>query len=210
MKYPRTYHCPTSENLQNDDRKIETMDTLWGRSVVITEKLDGENYSLHSDRVHARSEEGEFHPWQSTVKAMWGGIRHLIPDHIQICGENIYAKHSIYYDRLNAFYYVFNVIDKERNVFLSVDECLTWCERLGLEYVPILEHRLLLAPYEMPKKSAFGDEIEGYVIRVVEEFSVEDYDKFCCKAVRKNHVRTTEHWSKSWIPNRLRSESGRI
>lgn len=206
MKYPRTMHVPFSENLQNDDRKIESMDTLWGKNVIIGEKLDGENCSLHSNGIHARSEDGDSYPWQSTVKSLWGSIRYKIPEHIQICGENMYAKHSIYYDGLTSFYYVFNVIDKKRKVFLSTDECLSWCEELGLEYVPIL-YKGILTPdkCQMPKTSAFANEVEGYVIRVAEEFPVEDYKKYCAKFVRKGHVRTDEHWSKNWSPNKLRT-----
>lgn len=205
MKYPKTMHTPQSPNLQNDDRRIDTMDTLWGREVVVTEKLDGENTSLHTDHIHARSESGDSYPWQSTVKALWGGIRHKIPSHIQICGENMYACHSIEYKELTAFYYVFNVIDKERNVFLSLDNTLEWCERLGLQYVPILYHGPL-APtsLKMPAKSAYGDTAEGYVIRVVEEFPVDQYKHYCAKYVRKGHVQTTEHWTKSWHPNKLK------
>lgn len=179
------------------------MDTLNGHSVIITEKLDGENTSLHTHKLHARSEDGSHYPWQAVVKGMWGSISHLIPEHIQICGENMYAKHSIYYDQLTAFFYVFNIIDKERQVFLSVEDTLQWCEKLGLKYVPILEHRLMPVSYKMPEKSAFGKEIEGYVIRVVEEFPVEDYKKYCAKFVRKGHVRTNKHWSKNWSPNKL-------
>lgn len=182
------------------------MDTLYGRQVIITEKLDGENTSLHTDHIHARSEDGDSYPWQSTVKALWGSLRYKIPEHIQICGENMYAKHSIYYDRLTAFYYVFNIIDKKRKVFLSVDECLTWCEELGLEFAPLLYRGVLTRDKcKMPKESAFANEVEGYVIRVIEEFPVEDYKKCCAKFVRKGHVRTTEHWSRIWSPNKLRT-----
>lgn len=43
-KYPRTYHLPFSEGLQNDDRKVD--DDWWeylkDKTLVLTEKLDGE------------------------------------------------------------------------------------------------------------------------------------------------------------------------
>ena len=204
MKYPKTYHLPDSPNLQNDDRRIESMDHLWGKSVIITEKLDGENCSFHSDGIHARSEDGDSYPWQSMVKAMWGGIRHNIPPHIQICGENMYAVHSIEYKKLTSYYYVFNIIDKERKVFLSVDETLEWCEKLGLNYVPILYHGILHPQNcQMPAKSLYGDTAEGYVVRVVEEFPVDQYKNFCAKFVRKGHVQTNEHWTKNWHPAKL-------
>lgn len=180
------------------------MDSLWGREVIITEKLDGENTSLHTNKLHARSEDGSHYPWQTVAKGMWGSIKHLIPEHVQICGESVYALHSIPYNRLSSFYYVFNIIDKERKVFLSVDETLKWCKELGLEYVPILYRGVLKKDYSVPWNSAYGDEMEGYVIRVVDEFKVEDYATLVAKFVRKNHVRTTEHWSKNWVPNKIK------
>jgi hypothetical protein len=201
-------HTPDSPNLQNDDRRIETMDSLWGKEVVITEKLDGENTSLHSHKLHARSENGDAYPWQSVVKGKWGSVKHLIPANIQICGENVYAKHSIAYDQLDDCFYVFNVIDKDRNVFLSVDETLEWCERLGFKYVPILYRGVLSRDYKVPWQSAYGGEMEGYVIRSVAEFPVDEYKNLCAKFVRKNHVRTTEHWSKTWVPNKIRGLDG--
>lgn len=47
-KYPRTYHMPFSEGLTNDDRKVpeEWWSYLSGKTLVLTEKLDGENTSI--------------------------------------------------------------------------------------------------------------------------------------------------------------------
>jgi hypothetical protein len=53
----------------NDDRRINIMGSLLGKEVVITEKLDGENTSLHSHKLHARSDNESGYPWQSAVKA---------------------------------------------------------------------------------------------------------------------------------------------
>lgn len=41
-KYPRTYHLPFSEGLQNDDRKVEDgwWEHLKGKTLVLTEKMD--------------------------------------------------------------------------------------------------------------------------------------------------------------------------
>jgi hypothetical protein len=41
-KYPRTFHFLWSENLQNDDRLLPSMDDFIGKEIVITEKMDGE------------------------------------------------------------------------------------------------------------------------------------------------------------------------
>jgi hypothetical protein len=207
MKYPKTMHLLSSPNLQNDDRRIESMERLIGQEVVITEKLDGENTSFHFDKVHVRSEdEMERHPSRSIIKAIWGAVRYQIPPHIQIVGENLYAKHSIYYDRLTDFFYVFAVIDKERKVFLSVDDTLEWCNKLALYHVPILfrGHYGGEDDFMVPASSTYGDECEGYVVRDVKEIPVDEWKVRAAKYVRAKHVKTTEHWKTDWIPNKLR------
>lgn len=56
-KYPRTYHLPFSEGLQNDDRKVEDgwWEHLKGKTLVLSEKLDGSNSYICRDGVYARS-----------------------------------------------------------------------------------------------------------------------------------------------------------
>ena len=43
IKYPKTFHFDFSKSLQNDDRKLSTLDDFIGKRVIVTEKLDGEN-----------------------------------------------------------------------------------------------------------------------------------------------------------------------
>ncbi len=203
MKYLRTFHLPSSENLQNDDRKMETTEFIVGQDVVITEKLDGEGDSLLKDKFHARSEDGVYKPWQSYVKSIWGGIKYQIPDNIQICGENLQAAHSIFYDRLTSYFYVYNIIDLDRKVLLSVDETMNWCKKLDLKYVPILFSGIYDGNFIMPEKSCFGDTIEGYVVRIKKEIPIDQFGQLCGKWVRKNHVRTNDRWETNWKPNKL-------
>lgn len=41
-KYPKTYHLSFSPNLQNDDRMLPSEKVFEGKTVIVTEKLDGE------------------------------------------------------------------------------------------------------------------------------------------------------------------------
>jgi RNA ligase len=96
VKYPRTYHLPWSEGIQDDDRTLESLDAFAGRRVVVTEKMDGENTSLYRDHLHARSLDGRHHPSRNWVKQFWSRLRADIPEGWRICGENLYARHSIH------------------------------------------------------------------------------------------------------------------
>lgn len=137
VKFPRTYHLPWSAGLTGDDRKLESLDHLIGHECVITEKMDGENTTMTRDYLHARSLSYEAHPSRSWVRALHGQIAHEIPEGMRVCGENLYAVHSIAYENLRSYFQVFAIWDK-RNVCLSWDETVEWCALLGLEPVPVL------------------------------------------------------------------------
>lgn len=205
MKYPRTKHLPNSPGFTQDDERLVESSHLIGKEVIYTEKLDGECTNCLTNKIHARSEESNHHPSQSWMKSFHSGFAWKIPTNIQIVGENVYAQHSIPYDRLTSFFYVFAVIDLDRKVFKSVEETIKTCIELGLIYVPILYRGTFQPDFQVPKKSAFGDIIEGFVVRVVDEFPIEDSGKNMAKWVRKGHVQTDEHWKNNWKPNKLAS-----
>jgi len=207
VKYPRTYHLPWSQNITDDDRVLCSVDGFKGNQVVITEKMDGENTTMYRDHIHARSVDSSTHPSRSWVKQLWGSVRHEIPEGWRICGENLYAKHSIGYDSLPSYFMVFSIWNAD-NVCLSWYETGVWCQLLGLESVPMLYggvydptiiQRLntLLATQWASK--------EGYVIRLETEFTYRNFRNAVAKYVRSNHVQTVKHWmhGQPIVPNGL-------
>lgn len=142
IKYPKTFHLPWSENLQNDDRMLESTDCFVGKNIVALEKYDGECTTMTRDYIHARSTtEGALTPKQAWsrewVKSLWGSIKHDIHDNLRIHGENMYATHSIKYNNLPSYFLVFAISDEKS--FLSYNDVVEWSELLGLEYIkPIL------------------------------------------------------------------------
>lgn len=205
MKYPRTYHLPTSPGIFSDDKVLKSISHLIGRRVVYTEKLDGECTSMTNKATHARSETSSHHPSQSWVKQLHARIKNDIPEGIQIVGENMYAKHSILYDRLTTFFYAFAVIDLQRKEFLSFNETTDICFSLDLEYVPLIDIGTFNPQFEPLAHSNFGNVAEGYVVRTADSFPIEDFGQNVAKFVRKNHVNSDEHWKEHWLPNRLKS-----
>lgn len=208
MKYPKTLHLPWSQGITNEDKVIDSVQHLLGKTVVILEKLDGENTSMFVDHIHARSEDSGHHPSRSWVKNFWGEINHRIPEGVQICGENVFAKHSIYYDQLDSYFYGFLAI--KNGLVMSWPDTLRLFEKVGIKPVPTIYYGSLSEIYIQTKlmipsfKSALGEEMEGYVIRPVDEFLVKTFDRNVLKYVRKNHVQTTKHWTKEWVKNGLR------
>ncbi|WP_312116529.1 RNA ligase family protein [Brevibacillus reuszeri] len=203
-KYPRTFHLPWSRSRTDDDKILRTVTHFEGKEVVVTEKLDGENTTLYRDYIHARSIDSKDHESRHWVKMLHGMISFHIPDGWRICGENVFAKHSIYYETLTSYFYVFSIWN-ENNECLSWDETNEWATLLGLEVAPVLyrgiwnEDRVKSC---YTRVSVFGGEQEGYVARVADRFLYEDFKWSAAKFVRRNHVQTDQHWlAQAVVPN---------
>ncbi|WP_433349308.1 RNA ligase family protein [Microtetraspora malaysiensis] len=201
VHYPRTPHLPWSPGTTADDVRAGGVSGLVGREVVVTEKLDGENTTMHPDGVHARSPDSGHHPSRAWVKALHGRIARSIPPGWRVCGENLYARHSIAYADLESWFYAFSVWDGDR--CLDWDATVRFARRLGLPVPPVLwrgvfdEHALRALRLDMTR-------CEGYVVRTVEGFRREEFPHRVAKWVRPSHVRTDEHWMLApVVPNGL-------
>lgn len=207
VKYPRTYHLPHSPNLQNDDRKHTNVDYLYEQSLIGTIKLDGENTTLYPDYIHARSLNSKHHESRAWIKALHGSIAHDIPKGYRICGENLYAKHSIHYQHLKNYFYVFSIWN-EKNEALSWEETEEYCELLGLHMVPVFYQgtatpAIIDAAFENYQGTS-PDSIEGYVLRVPGRIPYHKFRTYTGKFVRANHVQTDEFWmNQPVIPNKV-------
>jgi hypothetical protein len=195
IKYPRTHHLPWSENVHNDDRIIQSLDAFKGKNVIATVKMDGENTTLYCDYIHARSVESANHDSRNWVKNFWGKICADIPKGWRVCGENMYAKHSIHYTTLPSYFLGFSIWD-ERNVCLGWEETLEWFDLLSITPVPALYEGI----YDEESIKELWDpvdwyEMEGYVLRVTDELSYGDFRHKVGKFVRQGHVQTVKHWA---------------
>ena len=202
VKYPRSYHCPWSENHNNDDKVQWDMSNFEGKEVVVTEKLDGENTSFASNFIHARSIDGRSHWSRNWVKNFHSQIAHDIPKDFRICGENMYAKHSILYNNLETYFYCFSVW--ENLECLSWDDTLEWFELLTIAPVPILYK----GPYDENIIRSLWNEknwenCEGYTIRLSERFHYRDFSKSLVKFVRKDHIQTINHWMRGSLETNI-------
>ncbi|WP_436777830.1 RNA ligase family protein [Yinghuangia sp. YIM S09857] len=191
VHYPRTAHLPWSPGAAADDVRSGDVSGLVGREVVVTEKLDGENTTLYADGMHARSLDSGHHPSRAWIKGLHGRVGPGIPDGWRVCGENLYARHSIAYDDLESWFYGFSV--------WAGDECLDWdrtarfLARLGVPAPPVLwrgvfdERALRALRLDLTRQ-------EGYVVRTVEGFPREEFGARVAKWVRPRHVQTDTHW----------------
>ncbi|OJV07810.1 MAG: 2'-5' RNA ligase [Chlamydiales bacterium 38-26] len=203
VKYPRTRHLPWSLGVLADDVILISTEVFYNREVIITEKLDGENTTIYSHGMHARSLETTYHPSRSWIKAFHARINHLIPSGWRICGENMYAQHTIKYENLKSYFYVFSVWN-ESNECLNWDETCDWAQLLGASTPEVL-YRGIWNEDAVKKIKIDPQNCEGYVVRPVKGFHFDHFNKCVAKFVRKGHVdETGEHWMyKELIPNKL-------
>lgn len=202
VKYPRTMHLPWSEKLGKDDRRIGSTEQFEGKEVVVTVKMDGENTTMYNDHIHARSLDTGTHPSRNWVKGLWGRIGYNIPDGWRICGENMYAVHTIPYKDLDSFFLVFSMWN-EKNICLSWDETIEYTELLGLNTVQVLykgiwNEKLIRETCEAYRKKSLetsGHKTEGYVVRLADEYSYGEFRKSVAKFVGADFVIKHGHWT---------------
>lgn len=195
VKYGRTHHLPWSEGMHDDDRMLKSLAAFEGQEVIATRKMDGENTTMMRDAFHARSIDGRHHSSRDWAKGLWASIAQDIPEDWRLCGENLFAKHSIGYEGLPTYFMGFSIWN-ERNVCLGWDETLEWFGLLGIVSVPVLyrgpwDERAIRALYDA--KRDWNDH-EGYVVRRADSFSYGQFRTHVGKFVRKGHVNTTKHW----------------
>lgn len=205
VKYPRTRHLPNSPGASADDVRLSDLSALAAGEVVLTEKMDGENTTIGPGYVHARSLDSPAHESRTRVRALAGQIQAEIPAGMRVCGENLYARHSIAYPRLPSYFLVFNIW--QGDLCLDWDSTREWAGLLGLQCVPELYRGPFPGPDELwrcwraARDSATS---EGFVVRTTAGFARAQFGTHVAKWVRPSHVRTDEHWMAGpVIPNVL-------
>lgn len=188
-KYPRTFHLPNSLTKYKDDKTLKSLEHLTGE-LIVTEKMDGENTTMSNSRIHARSVDSASHDSQSWVRSMWSKIQYDIPNGFRLCGENMYAMHSVYYDSLSSYFYLFGVWDG--TTLLSWDETTEWAELFNLETPKVL-YRGTSLKNAMNSWDLDEEQSEGYVVRVAGQIPLRMFSRSVGKFVRANHVRTLDH-----------------
>jgi hypothetical protein len=204
-KYPRTFHLPWSPGFTKDDKVLTDLSCFVGKRVVITKKMDGENTTGYSDGyIHARSLDSRGGVDRDWVKQMWAGVAHNLPENWRICGENLWARHSIAYTDLPSYFMAFSIWD-ESNTCLGWDDSVQYFEMLGIDHVPVIYDGVWDEDMTRNLHKELSPNDEGYVVRLADSFYYDQFGISVAKYVRKDHVQTDKHWrAQELIPNELR------
>lgn len=162
-KYPRTAHLEGSR-LQPGDEDLEShpLAALAGRPLVIEEKLDGANAALSFDqtgalRLQSRGHylvgggrERHFDLFKTWGAALAPRLLPVLGWRYVVYGEWLYAKHTVFYDRLPHYFLEFDVLDRETGSFLSTPRRRHLLAGLPLVSVPVLHQGPLAEPGGLP------------------------------------------------------------
>jgi hypothetical protein len=213
-KYPRTFHLSFSKGCTNDDKMLDTDDYFLHKEIIITSKLDGSNFCITNKECFARSHNGPpTHKSFDWAKAFHNQIKFTIPDNLIIYAEYLFAKHSIHYNNLPHYLFVFNILDLDKNEWLSWKNLEKISQQLSIPTVPILYKGIISSNKDLQnlclslmKEKEFEDnEREGVVIRTIDSFKEKDFDFSIGKMVRFNHVQTSDHWKhQEIVKNKLK------
>jgi hypothetical protein len=163
-KYPRTFHLNGSR-LQPGDEDLEAVpwSEVVGRYVVAEEKMDGANSGLSFDatgklflqsRGHFLTggvREKHFNRFKQWTSGIAGDLFERLGTRSVVYGEWLYAKHTIFYDRLPQYFLEFDVLDTETGRFLSTARRRELLTGLPLASVPVLWEGVVTHPNELPK-----------------------------------------------------------
>ena len=151
-KYPRTPHLEGSR-LQPGDEDLSQIPFSYikGKHLVVEEKIDGANTAV------SFSEEGEL-LLQSRGHYLTGGYRErhynlmkqwanihqealfeVLGTRYIMYGEWMYAKHTVYYDKLPHYFLEFDIFDRQEQIFLSTGRRHALLKTLPVVSVPVLK-----------------------------------------------------------------------
>ncbi len=199
MKYPRTSHIRGSK-FQNGDDDMESVafETISGSHLVIEEKVDGANsgISFVGGKLHLQSRghyliggprEAHFSVFKAWANTFASVLYDVLGDRYIMYGEWMYAKHTVFYDRLPHLFMEFDIYDVENGEFLSTPRRHEMLDYLRLYIqmtsVPVLgegEFENLDTVTKMIRPSLFkSPEWRNYLKRSAEESGVswEDVQK---------------------------------
>ncbi|MBQ2184634.1 MAG: RNA ligase family protein [Lachnospiraceae bacterium] len=203
-KYPRTYHFPFSPGRGSDDKVLDDFERYFAnKEVVITEKMDGENTTIYRDMCHARSIDSLHHLYHSWLLQYAQSFQYLLGQNERVCGEYLYARHSIEYTNLPTYFLVFSIWNRAN--CLSWDETEKRCKELGLQTVPVLYKGCYnQEKVETAIQTVSNGGGEGIVMRLASGFTYDNFSTSIVKYVRANHVQSDKHWSQqAIIKNRI-------
>ena len=148
-KYPRTPHLEGSR-LQPGDEDLSQVPFSYikGKHLVVEEKIDGANTAISFDEAgnlllqsRGRYLTGGYRERHYNLLKQWAGIHRddlydVLGSRYIMYGEWMYAKHTVFYDKLPHYFMEFDILDRETGRFLDTASRREMTELLPVVSVP--------------------------------------------------------------------------
>jgi hypothetical protein len=171
IKYPRTPHLQGSK-LQPGDEDLEQVPlrSLRGRHIVVEEKVDGANCAISFTRegelrlqsrghyLQGGPREKQFGPLKTWAASLTNKLWQILGQRYVMYGEWLYAKHTVFYDRLPHYFLEFDIFDRQDQVFLSTSGRQKMLHGQPISSVPVLavgDGELLARPGALVGRSRY-------------------------------------------------------
>jgi hypothetical protein len=162
---------------------------LQDQRVIVTEKMDGENITVYRNYFHGRSVDGPAHPSRDWLRLFLTGLSERIPAGMRICGEYLYARHTVHYDKLDSYFLGFSAWNDYG--CLPWDNTLSLFKEIGIRPVPLFYD----GPFDRESMHSAWQaqctlQSEGYIVRSASAISTARFRHLCGKFVRGGYVQT--------------------
>jgi hypothetical protein len=152
-KYPRTYHLHGSKITDSPSDKNLTevsLTDIGDRDIVIEEKVDGANVALsfandgqillqsRGNYLTGGSREKHFNLFKQWAYSLAGKLQPILGTRYVLYGEWLYAKHTIFYNYLPHYFLEYDILDLDRQEFLSTPRRQQLLRELPIIAVPVL------------------------------------------------------------------------
>lgn len=149
-KYPRTRHIEGSRLQIGDMADDKPLSELAGQHLIVEEKLDGANCAVSFDTdgnlllqsrghfLQGGGRERHFALFKTWAAAQTHVLHPVLGHRFVMYGEWMYAKHTVFYDRLPHYFMEFDVLDRDNGVFLSTAARKSLLTGLPVMPVPVV------------------------------------------------------------------------
>jgi hypothetical protein len=150
LKYPRTRHLEGSRLQAGDTADDQPISEIAGTPLIVEEKVDGANCAISFDKTGTLLLQSRGHYLTGggrerhfALLKTWAATHahRFLPalgDRFVMYGEWLYAKHTVFYDRLPHYFLEFDVFDRETGGFLSTDARRDLLNGLPVMPVPVV------------------------------------------------------------------------
>lgn len=151
-KYPRTPHLEGSR-LQPGDEDLSQVPFSYirGKHLAVEEKVDGANSAISfredgelllQSRGHYLT--GGYRERHYNLMKQWANVHQdaffdVLGTRYIMYGEWMYAKHTVYYDKLPHYFLEFDIFDRQEQIFLSTQRRHEMLKNLPVVSVPVLK-----------------------------------------------------------------------